>query len=129
MPSFVSCKVEGLDELEDALLDLEPKKARAAMREAMDFAGTFMRVTMALLAPSASGFLARHIVSKITLSAKKDEAELSVGPSREAYYGVFDEFGSIHNKPPQPFIRPAFEQNKEKWLDVFSSKLRDALGL
>lgn len=129
MPKFVTCKVEGLDELENGLLELEPKKARSAMREAMDFAGDFMRVSMALLAPSASGFLARHIVSKITLSGKNDEATLSVGPSKEAYYGQFDEFGSIHNKPPQPFIRPAFEQNKDKWLDVFATKLRDALGL
>jgi HK97 gp10 family phage protein len=130
MPNTVTCKVEGLDDLEKSLLELKPKKARSAMREALEFAGEFMRLMIALAVQhSRSGYLAQHIVKKITLSTKNDAGTVSIGPSKDAYYAQFVEFGSIHNRPPEPFIRPAFEQNTDKMLDAFSKKLREALGL
>jgi HK97 gp10 family phage protein len=130
MSNTISCKVDGLADLEDALLNKTVKKARGSMREALEFAGEFMRVCVALAVKhSQSGYLARHIVKKITLSGKNDAGTVSVGPSKDAYYAQFVEFGSIHNKPPEPFIRPAFESNKDKMLDAFARKLREALGL
>ena len=129
MPNFVSVKVTGLAELENALLEQTPKKARAAVREALEFVGEFLRLQMVLRAPSRSGFLASHIVKAIKLSAKNDEGTVQIGPSKEAYYAQFDEFGSIHNEPPHPFIRPAFEQNKDKAVDLIRQKIAEALGL
>jgi HK97 gp10 family phage protein len=129
MANLVSCRVDGLAELEDALLNQTVKKARSSMRSALECAGEFMRLMVVLKAPSRTGYLALHIVKKVTLSGRQDTGTVSIGPSREAFYAQFDEFGSIHNKPPQPFIRPAFEENKETWLDVFGRKLSEALGL
>jgi HK97 gp10 family phage protein len=130
MPNLVSCTVTGLAELENAMLEQTPKKARSAMREALEFAGEFMRVSIALAVKSSrSGYLARHIVKKITLSTRNDAGTVSIGPSRDAYYAAFVEFGSIHNRPPEPFMRPAFESNKERMLDAFARKLKEALGL
>lgn len=129
MAESVSCKIEGLDELEDALLNQTTKKARSGMREALQAVGDFLRLAMVLKVPSRTGFLARHIISKITLSTKQDEGTVSVGPSKEAFYAQFVEFGSIHNRPPEPFMRPAYDENKEKAVDVFAQKLRNFLGL
>ncbi len=129
MPPSISVKIDGLDELERALLDGLPKQARAAMRGSLADAGEFMRLAIVLKAPSRTGFLARHIVTKTRTSVRDDEGDVSIGPSREAYYAQFVEFGSIHNRPARPFIRPAFEENKETWLDYFATKLRERLGL
>ena len=134
MPNTVSVTVEGLDELENALLELLPKKARAAMRGSLGASGDFMVAAMSAKIRSApfkrpTGFAAEHIVKKVSTSVRDDEGNVSVGPSREAYYLQFDEFGSIHNRPAVPTIRPTFEENKEPWLDNFADNMRERLGL
>lgn len=125
----VSVKIEGLKELEEALLDRSVKHARQGMRAGLESAGEFMRISQARRVPSRSGFLARNIVKKIRLSTKLDEGDVSIGPSRSAYYGQFNEFGSIHNRPPEPFMRPAFEEDGETMVEYFARKLKEALGL
>ncbi len=129
MARLIECKVEGLQGLERALTETTVKKARSALREAAEKAAEFMRVSLVLAAPSLSGFLARHFVSKISLSARNDTVTASVGPSREAYYAQFVEFGSVHNEPPQPFIRQTFNNAGPKQLEVFIKTLKEALGL
>jgi len=129
MPNAITVTIDGLDELERALLDSLPKQARSAMRLSLKDAGEFMRDAIAAKAPRKTGFLAEHILVKARTSVRDDEGDASVGPSRDAYYAQFVEFGSIHNQPAHPFIRPAFEENKEGWLDVFADKLRERLGL
>lgn len=122
-------RIEGLSQLEDALLNKTVRQARSAMRSALGSAGDFMRISMARQAPSRTGFLARNMVSKITLSTREDEGKVSVGPSREAFYAQFVEFGSIHNKPPNPFMSRAFEESKEVMAEYFARKLREELGI
>lgn len=46
-----------------------------------------------------------------------------VGPAKTAFYAHLVEFGSIHNRPPQPFMRPAWESNKMAALEVIKSQL------
>jgi len=127
--SDFTIRIEGLGQLEDALLNRTVRQARTAMRSALNASGNFMRVAIALKAPSRTGFLARHIVTKTKLSVREDEGTVSVGPSRDAYYAQFLEFGSIHNKPPRPFIGPAFQANKEIMAEYFARKLREELQL
>jgi HK97 gp10 family phage protein len=129
MPNAIECRVEGLEDIENRLLELTTKKARAGMREGLGDAGEFMRVSMALEAPSASGATAREMQSKVTLSGKNDEGIVAVGPSKQTYWDQFVEFGSIHNRPPNPFIRRSFEKYGVKMLEVFTHKMKDILGL
>ena len=135
MPKAVSCRIEGLKELEHALLEETPKQARVAMREALNAGGDVMQRAIAQKARTAfvrgksTGFTATHILKKTKLSVKEDEGEVSVGPAKEAYWAGWDEFGSIHNRPPEPFIRPAWEENKYSMLDIFIAKLGEKLGL
>jgi HK97 gp10 family phage protein len=129
MGKTVTVKIEGLKELEDALLNQAPKDVRKAVRNVLKDAGAWMAAQMAAVAPRRTGFLAMHIVSKVSISSKKDQATVSVGPSSDAWYSQFEEFGSVHNRPPQPFIRRTFEQSAEAWLDKVVSGLKSALGL
>lgn len=50
-------------------------------------------------------------------------AVCQVGPTRAAFYGQFQEFGTAHHKP-QPFMRPAWDANDERALEV----MRETLG-
>jgi HK97 gp10 family phage protein len=127
--SDFTIRIEGLQQLEYALLNKTVRQARAAMRSALSDSGNFMRIAIALKAPSRTGFLARNMVTKTKLSTKEDEGTVSVGPSREAYYAQFLEFGSIHNQPPRPFISTIFNQNKEVMANYFAKRLREELEL
>jgi len=128
MPSVMTVKVEGLKQLEDALLEETPKQVRSQIRGALKYCGQWMAEKIAALAPVRTGFTARHIIYKIRMNSKKDEALLAVGPTRDAWYSTFSEFGSVHNKPPHPFIRPAFDMNADSWLELLTAKLKEALG-
>jgi HK97 gp10 family phage protein len=128
MGKTVTVKIEGLKELEEALLVKAPGDVRKAVRPVLKEAGVWMAAQIAAVAPRRSGFLATHIVSKVGISARNDEATVSVGPSRDAWYAQFEEFGSVHNRPPQPFIRRTFETYSEAWLDLVITKLKAALG-
>lgn len=128
MPNAVECRIEGLDEIENALLELSTKKARAGMRDGLGESGEFMRVSMALEAPSDSGHMARTMQSKVSLSTRNDEGTVSVGPSKDAYYAQFVEFGSIHNRP-NPFMRRTFDAAGQKMLEVFTNTMKKYLGL
>jgi HK97 gp10 family phage protein len=128
MAKAVTVKVEGLKELEEALLNKAPKAVRKATRSVMRDAGKWMAAQIAAAAPHRSGFLASHIVSKIKISTKQDEATVAVGPSKDAFYAQFEEFGSVHNKPPNPFIRRTFEKYSQAWLEFVVVKVRAVLG-
>lgn len=130
MPNAIECRVEGLDEIENALLELTAKKARAGMREGLGDSGEFMRVSMALEAPSDTGKMAQRMQSQVSLSGKNDEGIVAVGPAKpDQGKAMWVEFGSIHNKPPNPFMRRTFESQGQKMLEVFTNKMRDILGL
>lgn len=44
-----------------------------------------------------------------------------IGPTREAFYGF--EFGTIH-QAPQPFMRPAWDDNKQSALQLIQTELK-----
>ena len=155
-----SIKVEGLKELEDALLEL-PKSVqgnvlkRAAVAAAADFADHASR-----LAPKDTGELKTEIkVAKPKIinpgtaafaSAMKEGASraeaaaaaraanraaggkgraviTSVGPTRAAFYGLFQEFGTAHHAA-QPYMRPAWDALKHSMLDTMIDVLRTKIA-
>lgn len=151
--------VEGLKELETALLEL-PKSTqgnvlkRAAVAAAADFADHAQG-----LAPRRSGKLQTEIkVAKPKIinpgtaafgaamreGATRAEAAAaaraanqaaggegrsvvtSVGPTKAAYWGLFQEFGTRHH-PPKPFMRPTWDALKEPMLDTMAKVLGDEI--
>lgn len=47
---------------------------------------------------------------------------VSVGPSREAFYGMFREFGTVHI-PKRPWLRPAFDAKAQESTRVIGKTL------
>jgi len=48
-------------------------------------------------------------------------AEVYVGPGKGGAHGVLQEFGTVHHRP-QPFARPAWDENKGKALDIIRTE-------
>jgi len=142
MPAEFKVEIRGLAELEQRLRD-EPKKVAAkTLRAAGREGGKVFQEAIEQRAPRDTAFLSQHV--KIATRAKGgDDGSLrvEVGPSRAVYpkrgdehttkgaseVAMMREFGTRF-QPAQPFMRPAFEESKEKVLDVFVKELRQNLN-
>jgi HK97 gp10 family phage protein len=127
----VNCSVTGLDELERMLNDLAPKAAKTAMRRAVRDGMEIFQAAAEGKAPRASGELADNINIKTTAGGGDGDTttgsiEAIVGPGKQQYYGLFQEYGTRY-QPAQPFMTPAYEENKDKVLETFVSDLKDEI--
>jgi HK97 gp10 family phage protein len=116
-------KVEGLADLQRALKELPKATGKNALRRALLKAAEPIAEDAAKAAPddpATAGFdLHTSVVSGTKLSRRQRrqhrkqgevEAFVGAGPLPQAH---LNEFGSSHQRP-QPFMRPAWEANKEK---------------
>jgi len=77
-------------------------------------------------AAMSAGF-GRDIAAEALRSARRAAgggesfAEIAVGPTNQVFYGMFQEFGTVHHGP-KPFMRPAWDSHK---MDVFNSIKND----
>lgn len=107
--AFTRTRIDGLDH---AL-----RQFRRAPDVAKKYIGGAIRVTEITLAqkvrnaaPADTGALRHAIGSKTTgLTAKIEIEQGEIYGRRPDIYWRFVEFGSIHNSPARPFIRPAAE--------------------
>jgi HK97 gp10 family phage protein len=120
--------VSGLNELEQKLRDESKKVAIRTVRRAAKDAGEIWIAAIEARAPALTGFMRTHVEMN-TKAKSGDEGSLTliVGPDKKAFYDIFDEFGTKHQKA-NPFMRPAFEETKAQVLDKFVSDLRDELN-
>ena len=124
----VTVNVAGLKELDAALSQFKPAKRRAIGRVALDNAGEITAKAARALAPRDSGGLAESIDVSGTLSraqkaehTKQAEQERFIGPD-DRPQGHLREFGGDGN-PPQPSLRPAWDQTKNQVLDRIGDEL------
>lgn len=122
-------KVEGLRELEAALADLPRATGKNVLRRVLLKAADPIQADAAAAAPEMSGRLRRDVSTGTRLTRRqaamnrklgKSEVEVHVGVKDPA--GVQNEFGNEHQRA-QPFIRPAWDANKEGALATISSEL------
>jgi HK97 gp10 family phage protein len=115
---------EGGPALAKALASLSQGVSRRIQREVLREAAEPMRREMAVLAPHEPG--APDLRESMTISPAKGEDEqevaVAVGPSRKAFYGSFQEFGTAHHGA-QPFARPAFDSKVSTSLDLIGKGL------
>ncbi len=115
----VSMKVEGGAELARALNALPTRVSKKVMRDALEVAGEPIRKGMEMKAPRAPGApdMADHMVistAKVEGLIDNDQtAAVKIGPAKGFYWGLFQEFGTIHHGA-QPFARPAFDAGVSK---------------
>jgi HK97 gp10 family phage protein len=115
-------KVEGLRELDKALMTMKQSTARGVVRRVLLKAAQPIADDMAQRAPRDTGYLGDHIDTGVRLSRrqarmspKRSDVEVFAGASR-VVQATLQEFGTSE-APPQPFARPAWDAGKLKALD------------
>lgn len=118
----IQMRFEGGEELARTLRALPEALTVRLVRAVLKEAAEPMRLRMARLAPHEPG--APDLRDSMTISvanrigstaggrwrAREDRHEqaVAVGPSKDAFYGIFQEYGTVHHGA-QPFMRPAFD--------------------
>ena len=135
-------KFEGLDKLIDKIEDIGDVQAIAsAMQDACDLVEGSAKDK----APKDTGALRRSITSKIEVTGSEIDGivftPLEYAPYVEYGTGLFAENGNgrqtpwvyrddkgdyhyTHGQHPQPFLRPALEENKDEIIQI----IKEALG-
>lgn len=127
MPDAVRVEISGLDRLELALRDEMKNVAKKVLRQAGKRAGAIWVEAIEENAPVLTG----HLEANIAMSSRAESGEdgsmtIAVGPTKDAFYGIFDEFGTS-KQAAKPFMRPAFEAHQDDVLAVFVDELWNAL--
>jgi HK97 gp10 family phage protein len=130
-----------LNGIAEKLRDLGPKLARKALRRAVGKAGDLWVTEMKAKVPTDTGNLRDSIKKKVTTSKKGNDlsAKCSVRPSYDTKnrkpgdssqqpgtYGLFVELGTKSMKP-SPFMRPVFDANVEKVVQIVADVLKEDL--
>lgn len=130
---MITMKIAGFVELERNLRRLPMEVAGRVLARALRVAGQPMAEDAAARArrsqqPSRIG----HMADSIKLRSFKTESDndvevnLWLGPDPDHFYGMFPEFGTIH-EPARPFLRPAWDRHKEATLARFGTELGAAI--
>lgn len=133
-------KIEGGKELDSALLGLaeefSPRNARNVMRGALNDGGKIIAEAAASLAPDDPGtsgddnlktnIIVSGTITKSQRGDKQSAMERYVGPTTKAFHGLFQEFGTAFHAA-HPFLRPAFDSNWRRALDVIIQRTAERL--
>lgn len=76
-------------------------------------------------APRDTGALARLEITKVA-SKQQDRVIVKIGPSKDVFYGLFVELGTVH-MAPEPFLAPALEQKSGEATQETANVLQFAL--
>jgi HK97 gp10 family phage protein len=120
--------VEGLSELEEALLELPKATARNVLIRTLKDAGQVIADAESSYAPRLTGKLALSpsVGTKLTKRQKskfpkESDVEVYIGPTSHPK-SIQTEFGNVH-QAAHPHLRPAWDGNHRKVLD----DIRDTL--
>ena|SRR5882724_11297379 len=122
MADEIRCEITGLEGLEEALRNAPKKMAVKFVRNASKKAGKILETAIEKNAPVDTGFLSEHIrmQSQVT-GGDEGNLTLKVGPSRQAFYGIFEEFGA-NGRPGLHFMEHAAESVKDEVFQAFSDE-------
>jgi len=120
MAVAASIEVRGLKELERKLRRLPEAVAGEALKRAMEKAAEPLEKSMKDKAPVKTEALKKSVQTD-TVKDSRSEVQVNVGPSK--FYSHMIEFGTTHSRAI-PFIRPAFDAEKERVVRIFSSELK-----
>lgn len=132
---MIALKLTGGPQMAAALNALASTLRKSVLLEALKAAAEPMRARMAQLAPRRSP--APDLADNISIStatrigsvfggkweaANDTEAAVAIGPSKDFFYGIFAEYGTV-KQSAQPFMRPAFDSEAQNALDIFSARI------
>lgn len=134
----IRVKFEGGAELAKTLNSLPAIYSRKVVLEALTEGAEPIRDTAARLAPlGETENLSEHMTISTAIRigstaggrwrpVDANEFAVAVGPSKHEFYGLFQEYGTVHHGA-QPFLRPAFDQERGKALTIIGDALWWAL--
>ena len=129
-----SVRIEGLRELEAALADLPKVTGKNVLRRVLKKAAAPVASDAQANAPTFVGLLSRNVAASSRLTKRqagiarkegKSSAEIHVGVTDPA--GVQNEFGNVHQQA-QPFLRPAWDANKDQALRTIADDLGNEIA-
>lgn len=141
MANKVTVKVD-LHGVEEDLLKIGPRIAKRLLRKAMKAVAVVAVEQIKALVPVDSGDLRESIGYTIKTKQSSDSAVLLIGPtfdktaikkgagttSSPGVYGMFVEFGvKAHKYTFKPYMRPTFDINADRWIQVFAENLKEDL--
>jgi HK97 gp10 family phage protein len=126
------CRIDGLDRLEQVLEQLAPREAKLALRRAAKAGMKIVQEAIEEHAPRDTGHLAESInIGSEVGGGDGDDATgsiaVKVGPAGDAYYALFQEFGTRFQQA-QPFMTPAYEENKDAVIETCVTELQTQLN-
>lgn len=140
MADRVTVKVD-LHGTEEELIAIGPRIAKRLLRRALRVVGQLWVEDVKRNVPVDTGALRDSINFKIRTNPREDGGSVTVGPTyisgkgtkakgsqSPGVYGMFVEFGvKSRQYPAHPFMRPAFDADAQKVVDLFAAKLREDL--
>jgi HK97 gp10 family phage protein len=138
--AIATMKITGGKELARGFQQLSAAVGARVLRQGLTAAAEPMRVAMGRFAPREPGApdLADHmVVSRITKIGSTDggpaekknatEEAVAVGPAKDFFYGLFQEYGTARGGKFTPFARPAFDTTAAQSLQILIAVLWQAL--
>lgn len=124
--------VEGAKELEKKLLSLEPKLGRKIIRQALRKGAKLILNQAKANVPVDTGDLKKSLKVR-AMRKRRHRYGVMVATSEgwfegEQFYGGFIEFGT-HKMAAQPFVRPAFDSEKDAAEKTIVDEIKQGLEL
>lgn len=113
-------RVTGTDELNSTLKALAAKATGQNLAAALRAGGLVIETPAKAKAPVLTGNLRRSIHTEVSTGGEKVEAR--VGTNVE--YGPHVEFGTSSQRA-QPYLRPAYDENKGQAMDEITAVLQE----
>ena len=123
-------RLDGFAELDRALGQLPKATAKNVIKRTLKKAGNPILEAMESFAPKDTGYLAHSFGISFSLNPSqrrsarheaKSFAEVHIGSRRQSF-AAFHEYGTFEMQP-SPFMRPAWEANKDRALDIIKVEL------
>lgn len=136
MASSVTVRVDGLRELGDRMKSLSKDVNNRIGRAATAAGAVVIRNAAQAKVPVDTGNLKKNIIVKrlpkgespltsehiVTVRKGKLTAKQKGSGLKDAFYGSFVEFGTA-KMPARPYLRPAFDQNKERAVEAIKDRI------
>jgi HK97 gp10 family phage protein len=122
--------VQGMSELLRKLRELPKALENRIVNEALEAGAQPILDTAKALAPVDTGLL-RESLKVVTAPVRKNSHLVRVGTEEgdykgDAFYAAFHELGTT-KMPARPYLRPAFDQNVNRAIEIISSEIGTAI--
>lgn len=135
MADGIHIKIDGAQELTQALKALDRSVARKLIRTAFKRAGALILDKAKINAPVDTGALKDSLIAKVSFrkgmvkvdiitKGAKDKETLNQG---DQFYAAFVELGTS-KQPPRPFLRPALKDSESQVKNLIIESLREGIA-